>query len=48
MKIQSVLLLFYFFLISSPLLAQAKKTIPVSQIEFQSAEYANKMYYLAS
>ncbi len=48
MKIQSVLLLFYFFLISSPLLAQAKKTIPVTQIEFQSAEYANKMYYLAS
>lgn len=48
MKIQSVLLLLYIFLISSPLLAQAKKTIPASHIEFQSPEYANKMYYLAS
>jgi thiol-disulfide isomerase/thioredoxin len=48
MKIQSVLVLFFSLSISSLVLAQAKKTIPASQIEFQSPEYANKMYYLAS
>jgi thiol-disulfide isomerase/thioredoxin len=48
MKIQSLLVLFFVFATNSSLLAQAKKTIPASQIEFQSPEYANKMYYLAS
>lgn len=48
MKIQSLLVLFFVFTTNSSLLAQAKKTIPASQIEFQSSEYANKMYYLAS
>ena len=48
MKIQSLLVLFFVFTTNSSLLAQAQKTIPASQIEFQSSEYANKMYYLAS
>ena len=48
MKIQSLLVLFFVFTTNSSLLAQAQKTIPASQIEFQSPEYANKMYYLAS
>ncbi|MBP6040811.1 MAG: redoxin domain-containing protein [Flavobacterium sp.] len=48
MKTQSLLVLFFVFTTNSSLLAQAKKTIPASQIEFQSSEYANKMYYLAS
>ena len=48
MKIQSLLVLFFVFTTNSSLLAQAQKTIPTSQIEFQSPEYANKMYYLAS
>ena len=48
MKIHSLLVLFFCLSISSFVLAQAKKTIPASQIEFQSPEYANKMYYLAS
>ena len=48
MKIQSALVLFFSLSISSLVLAQAKKTIPASQIEFQSPEYANKIYYLAS
>ena len=48
MKTQSLLVLFFVFTTNSSLLAQAQKTIPASQIEFQSPEYANKMYYLAS
>ena len=48
MKTQSLLVLFFVFTTNSSLLAQAQKTIPASQIEFQSSEYANKMYYLAS
>jgi thiol-disulfide isomerase/thioredoxin len=48
MKIHSLLVLFFVFVNSNLALAQAKKTIPASQIEFQSPEYANKMYYLAS
>jgi thiol-disulfide isomerase/thioredoxin len=48
MKIKSLLVLFFVFISGSAILAQAKKTIPTSQIGFQSPEYANKMYYLAS
>ena len=48
MKIKSLLVLFFVFISGSAILAQAKKTIPTSQIRFQSPEYANKMYYLAS
>ena len=48
MKIHSLLVLFFVFVNSNLALAQAKKTIPASQIEFQSPEYVNKMYYLAS
>jgi thiol-disulfide isomerase/thioredoxin len=48
MKIKSLLVLFFVFISGSAILAQAKKAIPTSQIGFQSPEYANKMYYLAS
>lgn len=48
MKTQSIVCTFLLFMISFCSLAQAKKTISVSQIEFQSPEYKNKMYYLAS
>jgi thiol-disulfide isomerase/thioredoxin len=48
MKIQLLLVSFFVFITSSSVLAQAKKTIPASQIEFQSPEYKNKMFYLAS
>ena len=48
MKTQSIICTFLLFMISFCSLAQAKKTILASQIEFQSPEYKNKMYYLAS
>nr|WP_314866356.1 redoxin domain-containing protein [uncultured Flavobacterium sp.] len=48
MKIQWLLVSFFVFITSNCVLAQAKKTILASQIEFQSSEYKNKMYYLAS
>ncbi|MEY4432388.1 MAG: hypothetical protein RLZZ44_518 [Bacteroidota bacterium] len=48
MKTQSLFVSFLFFFSCSFAIAQAKKSIQGSQIEFQSTEYANKMYYLAS
>ncbi len=48
MKTQSIVCTFLVFITSFSVLAQAKKSIPASQIEFQSSEYKNKMYYLAS
>lgn len=48
MKSQSLLCLLSLLLCSCFVFGQAKKISPSSQIEFQSPEYANKMYYLAS
>ena len=48
MKTQSLVFSLLFLLYSNSFFAQVKKTIPASQIEFQSPEYANKMYYIAS
>lgn len=48
MKTQSLAFSLLFLLCSNSFFAQVKKTIPASQIEFQSPEYANKMYYIAS
>jgi hypothetical protein len=48
MNIQSIFYSFLVFITSISVLAQTKKTVPQSQIEFQSPEYSNKMYYLAS
>ena len=48
MKTQSIVCTFLVFITSFSVLAQAKKIAPKSQIEFQSSEYSNKMYYLAS
>jgi thiol-disulfide isomerase/thioredoxin len=48
MNIQSIFYSFLVFITSVSVLAQTKKIVPQSQIEFQSPEYSNKMYYLAS
>lgn len=48
MNIQSIFYSFLVFTTSISVLAQTKKIAPLSQIEFQSPEYSNKMYYLAS
>ena len=48
MKTQSIICTFFIFITTFSALAQTKKNIPASQIEFQSSEYKNKMFYLAS
>ncbi len=48
MKTQSIVCTFFIFITTFSVSAQTKKNIPASQIEFQSSEYKNKMFYLAS
>lgn len=48
MKTQSLVYTILVFIISLSVVSQTKKVAPTSQIVFQSPEYSNKMYYLAS